>query len=270
MVKEMTNHPTPTTVGILASGGLDSSILLAHLLETGRRVQPLYIWFGLAWQDAELKALRRFLAALDCVNLLPLAVLEMPVIDLYGDHWSINGRGVPGAATPDEAVYLPGRNALLLVKATLWCHTRKIDELAMAPLASNPFPDATPEFFADLEAVLNRGMAGRVHLVRPFANLSKQQVMQLGCKYPLELTFCCIDPRGERHCGVCNKCAERRAAFHLIGAEDPTEYAERVQGSGFRVQARASGCDGNHWNLNIPIPNPHSLPAVPRTLNPEP
>lgn len=214
-----------STIGLLASGGLDSSILLGHLLDGGRRVQPIYIRFGLAWQEAELAALRRFLAALAAPRLLPLLVLDMPVADLYGNHWSVHRRGVPNRETADEAVYLPGRNALLIVKAAVWCLMRGIGELALAPLASNPFPDATPEFFADLEGVVNRGMNGQLRLVRPFAGLSKQQVMELGRSYPLELTFCCLDPRGEAHCGVCNKCAERQAAFRLIDVPDPTEYA---------------------------------------------
>ncbi|HET6880231.1 MAG TPA: 7-cyano-7-deazaguanine synthase [Pirellulales bacterium] len=222
----MTTYATQSVVGVLASGGLDSSILLAHLLESGLCVQPLYVRFGLAWQEAELRALRRFMEAVDSPRLNPITVLEMPVDDLYGDHWSINGLDVPGADTPDEAVYLPGRNALLIVKAAIFCELHGIEELAMAPLESNPFPDATPDFFGDLEAVLNRGMRGRVRLTRPFGHLSKQQVMELGQSYPLELTFCCIDPRGDSHCGQCNKCAERQAAFRLIGLDDPTKYLQ--------------------------------------------
>jgi 7-cyano-7-deazaguanine synthase len=228
----MKTNPTRSTIGLLASGGLDSSILLAHLLESGRRVHPIYIRFGLAWQEAELRALRRFLAALDSPRLHPLTVLEMPVTDLYGGHWSVSGQGVPGAETPDEAVYLPGRNALLIVKAAIYCELHDIDELALAPLASNPFPDATPEFFAELQSVLNRGMHGQVRVTRPFGQFSKQQVMQLGRGYPLHLTFCCVDPRGDLHCGVCNKCAERQAAFRLVGDNDPTTYAGTVSSQG--------------------------------------
>jgi 7-cyano-7-deazaguanine synthase len=62
-------------------------------------------------------------------------------------------------------------------------------------------------------------------LVRPFGKLDKQQVMELGRTYPLELTFSCIAPRDGAHCGQCNKCAERQAAFELIGSNDPTNYA---------------------------------------------
>lgn len=52
-------------VGLLVSGGLDSCILLAHLLESGRRVQPFYVQSGLHWQRDELWALRAFLITLD-------------------------------------------------------------------------------------------------------------------------------------------------------------------------------------------------------------
>jgi 7-cyano-7-deazaguanine synthase len=218
------NLPPPTT-GVLASGGLDSSILVAHLVGRGDRVRPFYIRFGLSWQDAELAALRRFLTAIAGPGLEPLVVLEMPVADLYGNHWSITGRGVPGADTPDEAVYLPGRNLLLAVKAALWCQLHNIEQLALAPLRSNPFPDATPDFFSHFEALLNRGPIGRVRIARPFAELSKRQVLKLGRQYPLELTFSCISPVGHLHCGVCNKCAERQEAFPLIGEPDPTTYA---------------------------------------------
>ena len=50
--------------------------------------------------------------------------------------------------------------------------------------------------------------------------------MLLGRGDPLELTFSCIAPVGDLHCGRCNKCFERRAAFRLIDMVDPTRYAE--------------------------------------------
>jgi 7-cyano-7-deazaguanine synthase len=111
-------------------------------------VHPLYVRCGLAWEEVELAHLRRFLSELHSPVLKPLHVLAMPVADLYDDHWSLTGAGVPGADTPDEAVFLSGRNVLLLSKALLWCHLHGVPELALAPLEANPFPDATPAFFA--------------------------------------------------------------------------------------------------------------------------
>ena len=213
------------TIGVLASGGLDSSILMGHLLREGRRVQPFYIRTGLLWQAEELPALARFLAAVATNELAKLVVLELPLADLYDGHWSLTGRDIPGADSPDEAVYLPGRNALLIVKAAVWCQLHSVGELAMAPLGSSPFDDASAAFVRDFEAAINRGVSRRVRLSRPFGEMNKLQVMVLGREMPLELTFSCISPTSGLHCGRCNKCAERKAAFRDAGMEDRTVYA---------------------------------------------
>ncbi len=142
----MPGSKSAADIGLLVSGGLDSSILLGYLLDAGQKVQPFYVRSHLAWEETELAWLRRFLDAMARPALAPLAILDLPMVDVYGEHWSTTGQAVPGAETPDEAVYLPGRNAVLLVKAMLWCRLNGVGSLALAPLASNPFPDATDEF----------------------------------------------------------------------------------------------------------------------------
>jgi 7-cyano-7-deazaguanine synthase len=211
-------------LAVLGSGGLDSAILLAEALREHPAVFPLYVRFGLAWEDVEGDHLRRFLEAVRTPALRPLAVLDLPVRDLYGDHWSLTGNGVPGADTPDEAVFLPGRNVLLLAKALVWCHLRGVPAVALAPLADNPFPDATPAFFAAYEAAVNQALAGRVRVLQPYRGLHKADVLRRGRHLPLEWTFSCIRPVGGRHCGACNKCAERRRGFAEAGLPDPTVY----------------------------------------------
>jgi 7-cyano-7-deazaguanine synthase len=146
------------------------------------------------------------------------------VADLYGPHWSITGQAVPDADSPDEAVFLPGRNVLLLAKTLLWCHLHRVPAVALALLGANPFPDATPEFFAAYRDAVNRAVGGRVQVLRPYAGMSKAQVLERGRDLPLALTFSCIRPVNVRHCGACNKCAERRRAFAEAGLPDATEY----------------------------------------------
>jgi 7-cyano-7-deazaguanine synthase len=221
----MPSRPTGDTSGVLASGGLDSSILVGQLLREKRRVQPIYVRTGVAWQAAEEAALQRYLHAVATPDLARLVTLDMPLGDLYGQHWSLSGRGVPDAQSPDEAVFLPGRNALLLVKAAVWCQLHGIGELALAPLGTSPFADAGEAFLHDFQAAINRGAARSVRLVRSFGHLNKQQVMALGRELPLELTCSCIAPIDDVHCGRCNKCAERQAAFADAGIEDRTPYA---------------------------------------------
>jgi 7-cyano-7-deazaguanine synthase len=214
----------PTT-GLLLSGGIDSAVLLDQLLERGRRVVPFYVRTGCVWDDCELSAVERFVSVVPHDELADLVVLEMPLDDLYGDHWSVSGINVPDDDTPDEAVFMPGRNPLLLVKPAMWCQMHGVRRLALATLANNPFDDATPEFFAAFEAMIGQATRDRVEIVRPFERLHKHQVMELGRHLPLELTFSCLAPVEGLHCGQCNKCAERQLAFRQIGLADKTPYA---------------------------------------------
>lgn len=217
--------PTQPTIGVLTSGGLDSAILVSYLAEQGEIVQPIYVESGLHWQPAELAGLQEFLQAATNQNLLPLVVLKLPLDDLYTGHWSLTGKQTPDARTPDEAVYLPGRNLLLSIKPAIWCQLHGIKKLALGVLGSNPFDDASDSFFRALESVLAKLGQPPLALVRPFGELHKVEVMQLGRKYPLALSFSCIAPVGNLHCGRCNKCAERKTAFASADLMDATEYA---------------------------------------------
>ena len=129
--------------------------------------------------------------------------------------------------TPDEAVFLPGRNVLLLAKALLWCHLHEVPVVAMALLEANPFPDATPAFFRRFADAVNLAVDGTVTVVCPYAGLHKTDVLRRGRGLPLEWTFSCIRPISGRHCGACNKCAERKRGFADAGLPDPTAYAGR-------------------------------------------
>jgi 7-cyano-7-deazaguanine synthase len=121
-------------------------------------------------------------------------------------------------------VFLPGRNVLLLAKGLLWCHLHQVPAVALGLLGANPFPDATPRFFTAYQDAVNQAVGGRACVVRPYAGLNKQEVLLRGRGLALELTFSCIQPAAGRHCGVCNKCAERRRAFAQAGFRDPTMY----------------------------------------------
>ncbi|MBN2218199.1 MAG: 7-cyano-7-deazaguanine synthase [Pirellulales bacterium] len=215
----------PKTVGVLFSGGLDSGVLLGKLAREGRAVVPFFIRSGLAWQREELQSAKRFIREIASSRLADLVVLDLPLDDLYGTHWSMTGSPTPDAASADEAVFLPGRNALLVVKAAIWCQLHGIGELALGVLGTSPFDDARSPFFENLEAALNCPPAPSLRLVRPFGEMSKTQVMRLGRGLPLERTFSCLAPVRGSHCGACNKCAERQEAFRSAKLEDPTIYA---------------------------------------------
>ena len=215
----------PSTIAVLASGGLDSVILIDHLSKTFKSIHPLYIRNGHHWETAELFWLKRFLKTVSNRNVKPLAILDLTTRDLYRNHWSLTGKKVPGAKSDDRNVYLPGKNLLLISKAAVFCAIRKIPNLALGPLKSNPFSDARPEFFKATEKALEKGLGFSIKIHVPFLKCSKTQVMSLGRDLPLHLTFSCLSPKKMAHCGRCNKCAERKKAFRLARMVDRTRYA---------------------------------------------
>ena len=213
-------------IAVLASGGADSAVLVADLLRRGRAVHPIHVRFGLAWEDAEEAHLRRFLGTLTDPAPQPLVVVDVPIAPVYGSHWSVSGHDVPDDDTPDDAVYLPGRNLLLLALPSVWCQLNGVHQIALGTLKGNPFPDATDAFFTGFSRLVERGMDHVLEVLTPFSELAKADVLELGRGLALEHTFSCIDPHDGRHCGRCNKCAERRHAFASCSIDDRTDYAQ--------------------------------------------
>ncbi len=223
MVAEPTIADQPTAV--LLSGGLDSAVLVASEARA-RVVHPVYVSAGLAWEADELEMVARFLATRS-ERVRPLARLDFPIGDIYPpSHWAITGKP-PAYDTPDEDVYLVGRNVTLLAKAAVFCAQRKLPRVAMGILAGNPFPDATPEFLAAMELAVSKGLAWPIEIATPFSTMHKDDVIRLGSSLGVrfELTLSCMNPSAGTHCGTCSKCRERQDGFADAGIVDPTRYA---------------------------------------------
>jgi 7-cyano-7-deazaguanine synthase len=162
----------------------------------------------------------------------PLAALRVDMSDVYkATHWAVEGHP-PSYHTPDEDVYLPGRNVILLAKAGVFCAAAGLNRIVIGSLAHNPFPDATPEFRSAMASALTIGLAHNLDVDAPYANTSKAEVIARGAVLgvPFELTLSCMNPVGKSpalHCGTCSKCRERHDAFLETGIPDPTAYADQ-------------------------------------------
>ncbi|MEO5819967.1 MAG: 7-cyano-7-deazaguanine synthase [Vicinamibacteraceae bacterium] len=216
---------------VLCSAGLDSAVLVAHQAQTAT-VVPVYVRVGLAWEEAERATLDALLASPTFAPAVePLVVLDLDMRDVYPPtHWAIRG-AAPAYDTPDEDVYIVGRNVVLLTKAAIACAYRGIGRIAIGPLAGNPFPDATPAFFAAIGGALSLGLAHGITVEAPFGSWEKSAVIARGIELgvPLDRTLSCMSPArvdgAWRHCGQCSKCRERRDAFADARVDDPTAYA---------------------------------------------
>jgi 7-cyano-7-deazaguanine synthase len=246
-------NPSPAAgIAVLFSAGLDSAVLLADAINppsggtrtaggvatmrsaiTPNLVQPVYVSAGLAWEHDELDAARRLLASAPYVGrVMPLVSLQVDMRDVYpASHWAVRGQA-PAYDTPDEDVYIEGRNIVLLSKAAVHMARARLTRILIGTLAANPFPDATGEFFSAMATALSLGLAAPIRIEAPFSSMHKADIIRLGRSLgvPFELTLSCMQPREGRHCGRCSKCRERIDAFREAGGDDPTDY-DRPAGS---------------------------------------
>lgn len=224
----------PGSAAVLFSGGLDSAVLLGDACaraagqgssaDPAAVVQPIYVSAGLAWEQTELAAADRLLRVFPYAGCsLPLVSLTVDMRDVYPpSHWAVRG-AAPAYDTPDEDVYIEGRNIVLLSKAAVYMARTGLERVLMGSLAGNPFPDATAGFFAAMGRALSLGLGAPIAIEAPFASMHKADVIRLGrtVGVPLELSMSCMQPVGGRHCGRCSKCRERADAFREAGAADP-------------------------------------------------
>jgi 7-cyano-7-deazaguanine synthase len=211
-------------VVVLASGGLDSCVLLACVAELAGEVYPLFVRNGHPWEDAEVAALRRFVAAFGRPQIRAVAERSLPLRDLLDVHWGAGGYQ-PGFSDGYRANFIPGRNLALLSVASLFAFVQGAGTLAIGLLEGSPYPDASPRFFSAFETLFAEGLGRQLAILTPFVQLPKDEVVRIGERLPLELSLSCVNPVDGQHCGSgCNKCAERQKAFALAGIADPTSY----------------------------------------------
>lgn len=222
--------PLPPTssprVLALLSGGLDSTVAVAHYHAAGYLVDTLSIHYGQR-HARELDAARAVAETLH----LRHDVLSLPVLGQY----------LSGSALTDMTVTVPdghyeeasmkqtivaNRNAILIAIATGVASARGAVGVVIAAHAGDHaiYPDCRPEFLDAMHTAMCLGTDG-VGLLRPFAHKTKADLVTLGvqCGAPLALTWSCYKG-GAHHCGTCGTCVERKEAFVLAGVPDPTTY----------------------------------------------
>lgn len=217
------SHSKQDHVGVLFSGGLDSAALIAALLDRKKSVWPIYVRAGLPWETTELKWAKIYLKNIRNLRLKKLAIIRISLDNAYWNNWSLKGK-TPGKKSRDSAVFLPARNLLLITKAALQLTSQGINSIGLATLKENPFPDGKSSYFKQLQKILSASFKRPIRILYPFRNKKKKDVLLLARQYPIYLSLSCINPNGNKHCGSCNKCAERKKAFRAAGITDKTAY----------------------------------------------
>jgi 7-cyano-7-deazaguanine synthase len=218
-------------VVLIHSGGLDSTVLLHHLVAEGHTVRTLSVHYG-----------QRHARELDCAGALAAQLgVEHHVADLRTITPLFGSNSLTSAvvAVPEghyaedsmKATVVPNRNMLLLALATAWAVAVKADAVAYAAHSGDHtiYPDCRPEFAEAMARAIALADWHRIELIRPFVEWSKADIVRRGAALavPFAETWSCY-AGGPLHCGRCGTCIERREAFYLAGVEDPTTYASNA------------------------------------------
>lgn len=216
---------------VICSGGLDS-VSLAYKVAAEHELMSLLSF------DYGQRHRKELNYAATCAERLGV---PHQIIDI-----SATGRHLTGSALTDDvavpdghyaeetmkATVVPNRNAIMLAIAFGVAAAVKADAVAAAVHGGDHFiyPDCRPGFIDAFQTMQNHALEGyaNVTLYTPYVTISKADIVTDGTKNgtPFVETWSCYKG-GERHCGRCGTCVERREAFHLAGVSDPTDYEDK-------------------------------------------
>lgn len=215
---------------VVCSGGLDS-VSLAHRVATENQL------IGLISFDYGQRHNKEIGYAARCAERLgvPHHVLDIRSIGAHLTGSALTDDvEVPDGHYAEETMkstVVPNRNAIMLSIAFGLAAAQKADAVAVAVHGGDHFiyPDCRPDFIDAFQTMQARALDGYadVSLLAPYVNLSKAAIVVDGANHstPFAETWSCYKG-GERHCGRCGTCVERREAFHLAGHTDPTHYED--------------------------------------------
>lgn len=132
------------------------------------------------------------------------------------------------AAENMKSTVVPFRNGIMLAIAAGVAESRNLTKLLIANHGGDHtiYPDCRPEFIAAMDSATNAGTYVGVRVVAPYTNITKGDIARIGKKLGIDYaeTWSCYKG-GEKHCGKCGTCVERKEALANAGIEDRTEYA---------------------------------------------
>lgn len=221
---------------VLFSGGLDSTVLLAYVIESLRystkptmpEVIAVTVQYGSRHNAQELRAAQEVVKHYQDQG-VPLLheVFSLPPEICKGMGSTLMGEGEVWEPTLEELAewagpvdtVVPGRNLLLIGVGVARAQVHGAGLLFFGAHATDAyrrqFPDCTIDFFTPLGAAIR--VAYDVRLSVPFLGYYKSDIARLGKALgaPLHLSWSCYKG-GEEPCGKCQACVEREQALSQI------------------------------------------------------
>lgn len=210
---------------IIVSGGMDSITLLNEFKDE----IALAVTFDYGSNHAKKEIP---MAKLHCERLgikhiiIPLAFVH----DYFKSSLLEGADAIPEghyAAENMKSTVVPFRNGIMLAIACGIAESNGLKKVMIANHAGDHaiYPDCRTEFIKAMSEAMELGTYEGISIVAPYSDITKTDIARHGKEIGLNYaeTWSCYKG-GEKHCGKCGTCVERKEALHDAGIDDPTEY----------------------------------------------
>lgn len=222
---------------VLASGGLDSTVVAAMAKRDGCTLYLLTVAYGQRHR-IEVERARQVGVALGAAGHL---VLELDLRAIGGSALTAEQAVPKDRSGADRAqgipvTYVPARNTIFLSLALAYAETLGAVRIYIGAnvVDYSGYPDCRPEYLQAFEQVARLGTKAGVGgtplvILAPLLRMTKAEIIRLGLALgaPLHLTHSCYDPAPDgAACGRCDSCRIRLEGFKTAGVPDPVDYVD--------------------------------------------
>ena len=212
---------------IIVSGGMDSITLLYDKKDE--------IALGISFDYGSNHNAKEIpFAKMHCERLgIKHIVINLEFMHQYFKSSLLEGAdAIPEGNYADEnmkSTVVPFRNCIMLSIAIGIAESNNLKKVFIANHGGDHtiYPDCRPEFIKAIDEAATTGTYVNVRIEAPYTNITKTDIARRGAELGINFaeTWSCYKG-GEKHCGKCGTCVERKEALELADVPDPTEYEE--------------------------------------------
>lgn len=217
---------------VLLSGGMDSTTLLYDVKKVypGKTVALIFDY------KSKHNAMERRHAKVTCSKLeIDYRVLFLgQILSHFNSALTQKNMKIPQGHYSDQTMrktVVPFRNGIMLSVAVGIAEDIGAKKLFIANHFGDHavYPDCRKKFIEPFKDAALHGTYRNIEVIAPFVDIKKHQILEFGLHFgvPYEDTYSCYEG-DEIHCGRCSTCYERREAFHINKANDPTVYKDKT------------------------------------------
>lgn len=209
---------------LIYSGGLDSTTLLYEFRSE--------IALAVSFDYGSKHNAREIACARENCRALGIRHMVIP-LEFIGKYFKsdllLSGGEIPEGSYDSEnmqSTVVPFRNGIMLAVAAGLAESMELDSIMIANHSGDHaiYPDCRPQFIDAFSRATREGTYNGVKVVSPYCRLTKREIALRGKELGVDFskTYSCYKG-GEKHCGKCGTCTERKEALEGF---DTTQYYE--------------------------------------------